>query len=146
MPLWDWAVEAYGRPGAERACLALQDEHDQNVPYLLWAAWARSCDRSVLDRAADIALRWEVLAVGPIRMVRRALKPGFSGVPEAARQALRDDVKAAELRAERVLLESLEALGPPGDAEILPTLRAASAAWGNVAPANALAALADALG
>ena len=146
MALWDWAVKAYGRPGVEAACLALQDEHDQNVSYLLWAAWACTSDPSVLARGADIAQRWEILALGPIRMARRGLKPGFSGVPDAPRQALRDDVKAAELRAERVLLEALEALCRPGDAEILPSLRAASAAWGNVAPSNALAALAQALG
>ena len=146
MPLWEWAVEAYSEPGVEPACLALQDDHGQNVSYLLWAAWARTVDPALLARAADIARRWEVLTLGPIRLVCRALKPGFSGVPDGAREGLREDVKAAELRAERVLLEALEALGGVGDAEMPRALQAASAAWGNAAPAKALAALATALG
>ena len=145
MALWDWAVAAYGRPGVQAACLGLQDSHGQNVSFLLWAAWARSSDPAVLARAADIAQRWDILTLGPIRMVRRALKPGFSGVADEARQALREDVKAAELQAERVLLEALEVLGGAGTTDLQAALSAASAAWGNAAPDNALAALAQAL-
>jgi uncharacterized protein (TIGR02444 family) len=146
MPLWDWAVAAYARPGVEPACLTLQDDHGQNVSFLLWAAWARTADPARLAQAADIARRWEVLTLGPIRLVRRALKLGFPGVPDLAREALREDVKAAELRAERVLLEALEALTPgPGAAPALQALQAATVAWGNAAPAKALAALAAAL-
>jgi uncharacterized protein (TIGR02444 family) len=145
MAMWDWSLEAYARPGVRPACLELQDRHGQSIPFLLWAAWARASDPAVLARGADIARRWEILTLGPIRLVRRALKPGFSGVPDAAREALREDVKAAQLRAERVLLESLEALGGGGAADIQLALQAALAAWGNAAPANALAALETAL-
>ena len=65
---------------------------------------------------------------------------------DRAREGLREDVKAAELRAERALMESLEPLGKNGGAHALAALEAASAAWGKPAPANALAALAAALG
>jgi uncharacterized protein (TIGR02444 family) len=37
---WEWALDAYARPGVAEACLELQDVHGQNVPLLLWAAWA----------------------------------------------------------------------------------------------------------
>ena len=147
MGLWDWAVSTYARAGVAPACLALQDEHGQSVSYLLWAAWAQVADPRSLVRAADIARRWEAQALAPLRDLRRALKPGFPGVPDSAREALREDVKAAELRAERVLLDGLEALGGRASGgDTLEALERASAAWGIPAPANALAALAAALG
>ncbi|HEY3950239.1 TIGR02444 family protein [Phenylobacterium sp.] len=147
MGLWDWTLEAYARPGAPEACLALQDDHGQNTPLLLWAVWAETDDAGRLARAADLARRWDGVAVTPLRAVRRALKPTFEGVADEAREGLREDVKAAELRAERVLLETLEALGgAPGGTPALAALRAASRAWGAPAPDDALAALAAALG
>jgi uncharacterized protein (TIGR02444 family) len=145
--IWDWALDAYARPGVPDACLTLQDVHGQNTSLLLWAAWAKVDDPALLGRAAAVARNWEGLALGPLRSVRRALKPSFEGVSDAARLALRDEVKAAELQAERVLLESLEALGAPGGgAPALAALKAASQAWGNATPDDALAALAAALG
>ena len=147
MALWDWTLKAYGQDGVPQACLTLQDEHGQNTSLLLWAVWAETADPGLLARAADLAHRWDALAIGPLRSVRRALKPAFEGVGAAAREDLREDVKAVELRAERVLLESLEPLGgEPGGAHALAALQAASAAWGKPAPAEALAALAAALG
>jgi uncharacterized protein (TIGR02444 family) len=146
MGLWDETLQAYGRPGVPEACLALQDDYGQNTSLLLWAVWAETADPKVLAEAADVAHRWEALALGPIRAVRRALKPAFPGVEDAAREDLREDVKAVELRAERVLMEALETLTEArGGAHALAALEAASAAWGKPAPADALAALAAAL-
>ncbi len=146
MGLWDETLEAYGRPGVPEACLVLQDTFGQNTSLLLWAVWAETADPAILARAADVARRWEAMTLAPIRAVRRALKPAFPGVADAARQDLREDVKAVELRAERVLMETLETLTPGGGgAHALAALEAASAAWGKPAPADALAALAAAL-
>ena len=152
MGLWDWTLEAYAQPGVPAACLTLQDDHGQNTSLLLWAVWAEADDARLLDRAADVARRWESLALTPLRDIRRALKPDFSGVDAGARQGLREDVKAAELRAERVLMEALEGLSKgKGGAHALTALTAASQAWGEPAPPppatrDALAALAAALG
>lgn len=147
MSLWDWTLEAYARPGVPQACLMLQDEYGQNTSMLLWAVWAEAADPELLARAADVAHRWEAVALVPLRAVRRALKPPLAPVSDEAREGLRDDVKAAELRAERVLMETLEAMGHHrGGAHALAALEAASSAWGKPAPANALAALAAALG
>jgi len=147
MSLWDWTLKAYAQTGAPEACLTLQDEFGQNTSFLLWAVWAEAADPALLARAADLSHRWEALALAPIRNVRRALKPGFDGVDDGERERLRDDVKAVELRTERVLMEALEAMtGDHGGAHALAALEAASAAWGTPAPANALAALAAALG
>lgn len=147
MALWDWTLKAYGQAGVPEACLALQDAHGQNTSLLLWAVWAEAADPTLLAQAADIARRWEALALTPVRAVRRALKPAFPGVGDSVREALREDVKAVELRAERVLMESLEAMAAGhGGAHALEALEAASKAWGKPAPASALAALAAALG
>jgi uncharacterized protein (TIGR02444 family) len=147
MALWDWTLKAYGQDGVPEACLRLQDEFGQNTSLLLWAVWAETADAALLARAADIAHRWEALALTPLRTVRRALKPAFEGVPDGPREDLREDVKAVELRAERVLMESLESLGERGGgAHALAALEAASKAWGKPAPDDALAALAAALG
>lgn len=147
MTLWSWTLEAYAREGAPQACLRLQDVHGQNTSLLLWAVWAETDDAGLLDRAADLARRWEALALAPLRDVRRALKPAFTGVDDDARGGLREDVKAAELRAERVLMETLEGLAKgKGGARALTALEAASRAWGKPAPPDALAALAAALG
>jgi uncharacterized protein (TIGR02444 family) len=144
--LWDWTLEAYAQDGVPEACLTLQDRHRQNTSFLLWAVWAETADDHVLRRAADVARRWDELALQPIRAVRRALKPPFAGIADGPREDLREDVKAAELRAERVLMEALEAVTPgQGGASALAALEAASAAWGTPAPAAALAALAAAL-
>jgi uncharacterized protein (TIGR02444 family) len=146
MGLWDETLEAYGRPGVPEACLMLQDAFGQNTSLLLWAVWAETADPRVLSEAADVARRWEAMTLAPIRAVRRALKPAFPGVADTAREDLREGVKAVELRAERVLMETLEALTPGrGGAHALAALEAASAAWGKPAPADALAALAAAL-
>jgi uncharacterized protein (TIGR02444 family) len=147
MSLWDWTLEAYGRPGVPEACLTLQDDYGQNTSLLLWAVWAEAADPDLLARAAQAAHRWEATALVPLRAVRRALKAPCPPVADKAREALREDVKAAELRAERVLMETLEDMGGrEGGAHALAALEGVSKAWGKPAPANALAGLAAALG
>ena len=80
--------------------------------------------------------------LSPLRMARRALK-----TPQFASDDAREDVKAAELKAERTLLERLEPLAPRAAGDPMQTLTAASTAWGAGAPApgKALQRLADAV-
>jgi uncharacterized protein (TIGR02444 family) len=110
MDIWDWALETYARPGVSPACLRLQDEHGQNVSYLLWAVWAGSEDRVLLDRAAGVARAWDAAALHPLRAARRGLRAATPPVDDPGREALRQDVKAAELFAERLLMEALAAI------------------------------------
>jgi uncharacterized protein (TIGR02444 family) len=146
MSLWGWVLEAYERPGVPQACLALQDEHGQNTSLLLWAAWAGTLDEPGLTMAASTARDWEKTAVGPLRAVRRALKAPSPPVADAARESLREAVKAAELQAERILMETLESLGLRGEASPAAAMAAATRAWGGRPPTAALRDLADALG
>ena len=56
----------------------------------------------------------------PLRAARRALKPPLPGIGDGDREDLRADVKAAELHAERILLEALERLsGGAGDGAVV---------------------------
>ena len=148
MSLWAWALEAYGQPEVPEATLALQDSHGQNTAFLLWAVWAEGPDTEALASAVALTQAWDATALRPIRAVRRALKQSLPPVDDGAREGLREDIKAAELRAERVLMETLEGLAgaSSGGHGALAALQAASAAWGKPASGDALALLARALG
>jgi uncharacterized protein (TIGR02444 family) len=145
--LWDWTLEAYGRGGVPQATLTLQDAHGQNTSFLLWAVWAEAGDPALLARAAETAKAWDAKVLSPIRDIRRTLKPAFPPVDDGAREGLREDVKAAELRAERVLMETLASFAgaSSGGTHALAALQAAAKAWGKPAPDDLLAQLAQAL-
>lgn len=147
MSLWAWALEAYGQPGVPEATLALQDSHGQNTSYLLWAVWAEGPEPETLAKAVAVARAWDATALVPIREVRRALKQSLPPVDDDAREGLREDIKVVELRAERVLMETLEDLAGAscGGQGALASLQAASAAWGKPVSVDALAILARAL-
>lgn len=152
MGLWDWAVAAYGAPGVSQACLALQDDHDQNAPLLLWSAWVaatgRRPDAETLEAVCDTARAWDGVVVAPLRAMRRTLKAPVPDIDDGPRETIRNRVKALELEAERHLLEALEALapeptGPPRPA--IDALAATARVWAPVTPRPALIRLADAL-
>jgi uncharacterized protein (TIGR02444 family) len=138
--LWSWALESYARPGVAEACLRLQDEHGQNAPLLLWTLWSLENGRGPdLAAGAELARTWEALAVAPLRAVRRALKAPAPGLNDAAREAVRAQVKAVELEAERRLLLALAALPPCRASERAwaEQLAEASAAWTAPLPPSA---------
>jgi len=148
MRFWDWALSVYARQPVAVACLHLQDAHGQNVPFLLWAAWTALEGRPAdLARASALVRAWDVEIGAPLRGVRRALKPERPDVADPARESFRDQVKAAELAGEKLLMESLEAIcGPVGaTADVYGALLAAARASGEPPQDAALARLADAL-
>ncbi|MDO8296742.1 MAG: TIGR02444 family protein [Caulobacter sp.] len=145
MTFWDWMLAAYDRPGVPAATLTLQDEHGFNTAFLLWAVWADP-DRETLANGVQTTVLWDETVLWPLRNVRRALKGHRPPFDDAAREGLREDVKAAELRAERVLAETLATLaGPAADADPVAALTRAAMAWRGQAPADALERLARAL-
>lgn len=148
MRLWQWALEVYARPSVAAACLSLQDQHGQNVPYLLWAAWRAHEGRPAdAAEAAGLVRRWEAEVGAPLRAARRAVKPSWDGIDDDAREDFRNLVKDVELRGEKVLMESLEALsGEPGPMEdLLEGLLDATRASGDPPREDALRALVEAL-
>ena len=152
MSLWDWALTAYAADGVADACLELQDAAGQNVPLLLWAGWCartgRGPDEDALEAAGDTARAWQETAIGPLRAVRRALKPRAPDLDDTGREAVRAQVKAVELEAERCLLAALEALAPAPSVPPQPplnTMVAAARAWSPMTPRAGLVRLADRL-
>ena len=148
MTLWDFAVSLYARPGVEPACLALQDDHDQCVPLLLWRLWAlgRTVDAATLRSAVDLARDWDQRVVAPLRSVRRSLAAPAPPISDAPRLSLRESVKASELAAERLLLESLETLTSKdrtGGKAAIDALVELADAWSPPAPITLLTYLAD---
>ena len=150
--LWDWAVAAYAVPGVPEACLQLQEVNGQNVPLLLWAAWCarsgRCPDGDTLEAACDTARAWDHAAIAPLRKVRVTLKAQILDMNSNARLALREQVKALELDAERSLLADLEALAPPTTGTARPALDGmaeVARVWDRVVPRQALIGLAERL-
>ncbi len=145
LSLWDDAARAYAAPGVEATCLALQDDHGQCFPLLLWAAWARPADPDVVARAVAMARAWTSAAITPLRHARRALKADQPGIAADQRQALRSRIKSAELEAEKLLLHALEALVPAATGDLADALASCAAAWGDPPPPGDLLRLAEAL-
>ncbi|MFN3667727.1 MAG: TIGR02444 family protein [Brevundimonas sp.] len=152
MRLWDWALAAYGAEGVADACLELQDAAGQNAPLLLWAAWCaaegRTPDADALEAAGDTARAWQETAIAPLRAVRRALKSRAPDLDDEAREAVRAQVKAVELEAERRLLAALEALSPEPTGRPQPPITllvAAARVWSPMTPRAGLVRLADRL-
>ena len=154
--VWSWVVAAYGAPGVAEQCLELQDAHDQNVPLLLWAAWAATqggVSDVMASQAAGMARAWSEEVIIPLRNVRRRLKQSLSDGDEAPRLALREQVKAIELQAEKVLLEQLAGLSGAGGRlpdDLVPTvmldaLLNVASAWSDDYPAEKLARLTQTL-
>jgi uncharacterized protein (TIGR02444 family) len=148
--LWPYALELYGRPGAQPLLLALQDHHGQCVPYLLWSLWmaasGRAADDAALRSGAALARAWQDAAIAPLRRLRRDLKSRPMPGPKPARQRLRDGVGKLELDAERMLLQMLEEASPAAGGAAIPPLESlarAARAWGGDPPAADLARLAD---
>lgn len=114
--LWDFSRQVYGRPGVEPACLALQDRHGVDVNLLLFCCWVATrgvtLDRQTLTAAEAAVAGWRNQVVRPIRALRRRLKRETEGFPAAAVAALRGQLLEAELQAERLEQQRLEAFLP----------------------------------
>ena len=87
----------------------MQDSHGLNVTLILWCLWTGAHfaepDTATMKRALATGAAWERKAVAPLREVRRALKAGVEGTDA---EALRAQVKAAELAAEFEAMKALE--------------------------------------
>jgi len=114
---WDFSVRTYREPGVADACLTLQDEYGADVNLLLyfcWAGWHKAAlDPSTFEQALGFSQNWAEHVVRPLRGVRRWMKAAGCNselLDLAACQDVRERVKAAELRAEKLQQEALEAL------------------------------------
>ena len=109
--LWNYCLNLYARPGVEHACLRLQDQ-GMDVCLLLCAAWLQqrgiACTEARMEQLKDCAEPWQREVVHPLRQLRTQWREACA--QDEALAALRVQVKALELEAERTLLSRLEAL------------------------------------
>lgn len=112
-PLWDFALALYARPGAEAACLHLQDDAGVEVIELLWRLWLFHHGLAAGPVPESVA-RWQAEVTAPLRRLRRSLKAEAAERESVA--ALRQRLKTAELDAEREALSRLEAHSRHSDA------------------------------
>jgi uncharacterized protein (TIGR02444 family) len=114
-PLWAFALAVYGRDGVADECLALQERLNLDVNLLLFAAFigavagVRLESQDIAAASAAIA-DWQSEIVVTLRRARRALKPASADADNplhGASAALRAQVKAAELEAEKIELAML---------------------------------------
>jgi uncharacterized protein (TIGR02444 family) len=106
-PFWDFSLRLYARAGVAPACLALQERRGIDVNVLLYCIWL-GCERGVAIADTDAAritqsiARWSDDVVVPLRVLRTQLKADTLGAAQTLSDALRNDIKRAELAAERI--------------------------------------------
>jgi uncharacterized protein (TIGR02444 family) len=105
-PFWDFSLAVYAKPGVAAECLALQSAFNIDVNALLFCAWLGTDQGLVLTERNLAAMeqhvcRWHQTVVRPLRAVRQAMKP-LPEMSDDAVAALRKEIAAAELRAERI--------------------------------------------
>lgn len=107
--LWSFSLGTYARPGVEAACLTLQSA-GVNVCLLLCGLWLGqrgiACNEQRLQQLRNAAQPWDSDVVQPLRALRMRWK--VVATEDAELNALREQVKALELEAERHLLMRLE--------------------------------------
>jgi uncharacterized protein (TIGR02444 family) len=114
-PFWTFSLAVYREGAVQRECLELQDRYGVDVNLLLFCAFigavrgAAMPDQAV-RLAGELVEDWHRDIVASLREVRRALKPlAIDASPVAASAAaLRANVKAMELEAERIEQTMLE--------------------------------------
>lgn len=120
---WSFSLDFYARPGVAETCLELQDRHGLDVNLVLYCCWRGDIlTQGQLQAAIALTAPWRAEIVQPLRVLRRRLKPGFPPFPEAGVQGLRKRIADAELEAERLQQQALDALAraerpvipPPG--------------------------------
>jgi uncharacterized protein (TIGR02444 family) len=124
--LWDFSLTHY--QAVEPLCLRLQDEAGFEINSLLWVMWCVQNGRDPGPRttdAAQLAQAWSV-STGALRTARREMKTPPDGLDPDATAALRTQVKACELEAERLLQLALATLAR-GLPRIVPSATAAFA-------------------
>ncbi|WP_114966243.1 TIGR02444 family protein [Alkalilacustris brevis] len=149
---WAFSLKFYDSPEVQEACLALQDEGSADVNLALYLLF-RARDGVAFDAASvaqvDAAVAgWRDDVVVPLRSLRRKLKPSPFSVDDEGQQKLRNQIKKAELEAERLEQFHLEARfgrfpGQPmaPDMAARTSLAALNAHLGGKLPERAVAAL-----
>ena len=111
--LWSFALTIYQRDAVAPACLDLQEQCQIDVPLMLCAVFACFQGKDISDedltQLHNLASPWQNDIVQSLRHIRTQLKTGPQPAPNLATEDLRDKIKAAELTAEKIQLEMMQA-------------------------------------
>src|SRR3977135_160131 len=92
-PFWKFSLGYYRGAGVSEACLELQDNCGVDVNVVLFLLWMASQKRVVpsdqVKRIADTVRPWQVDVIGPVRSLRRMLKPAAPLLHKEARRRIR---------------------------------------------------------
>ena len=128
--LWSCALTRYQRDAVASACLDLQEQCHIDVPLMLCAVFGCLQGKDISDedltQLHNLASPWQNDIVQSLRRIRTQLKTGPQPAPNAVTEDLRNKIKAAELLAEKIQLEMMQAwvsqLAAIDMAECLPAL------------------------
>ena len=111
--LWSFALTIYQRDAVAPACLDLQEQCQIDVPLMLCAVFACLQGKDISDedltQLHNLASPWQSDIVQSLRRIRTQLKTGPQPAPNLVTEDLRDKVKTAELTAEKIQLEMMQA-------------------------------------
>jgi uncharacterized protein (TIGR02444 family) len=112
---WNFSLAVYSEASVQRECLDLQDQYGIDVNLVLFCAFAGAehgvvLSDQALKEAMDVVSTWQQQVVTGLRTIRRALKPLLGASPplDTPIAAMRTQVKASELEAERIEQQILE--------------------------------------
>lgn len=112
-----FAADLYGRPAVAETVLHWQDRHGADVNLLLFACWYAlfrgHLPDALLAQALELSRDWQHLVIRPLRQCRRDMKDAGpdNGIRKApGHEAVRAQIKAAELSAETELEKTLQDL------------------------------------
>lgn len=101
---WDFSLQVYGGDGVPPICLGMQDRHAADINLMLYCAWAGALGHRIsaadLDLAQDAVGRWHLEIVVALRGLRTMLKTDRMGCAPETVEAIRAEIKSAELNAE----------------------------------------------
>lgn len=115
--IWPYVCQLYSKPNISQACLQLQDDYQFNIPLLLFCCWSARqygvIDQLTLKECQEFCDTLTTEVVEPLRQVRRSMKYRFEEewpITETSWFDMREQIKAQELAAERLVLEGMERL------------------------------------
>ncbi len=109
---WAFSLHVYAKPGVKDACLEFQTQGgDVNIAlFAVWAARRGRDPSAAIVQAGALGRDWSGAVVKPLRAARDALKPAPDYVAARDGGALRKQILAAELEAERLQQRALAPL------------------------------------
>jgi len=123
--VWQFTLSLYDQPGVAPACLSLQARRGIGVSALLALIGLAAAGRPALRKRAMAATlvraeHWQHAVIEPLRTARRSVRGATAPAIEAQAFALRHDLQANEIEAERLQQQLLVADYAAGGLSELP--------------------------